>query len=154
MLALAQTTGNLYEDSDPTRLDVTAAAAQRAYADAGLAPTDMQVGEVHDCFTVTELLMYEALGFADYTKGAALIREGRTAIDGDIPVNTGGGLVGFGHPVLERCCCGWRRGAPPGKCWPGAPRRIKAACRRRPGLPASTRAGTPPPPPRRFGGGP
>lgn len=99
VVALAQTTGNLYEDGDPTRLDVTAEAARRAYATAKLSPKDIGVAEVHDCFTVTELLMMEALGFADYRQGGAMIREGRTAIDGDLPVNTGGGLVGFGHPV-------------------------------------------------------
>ncbi len=99
VLALSQTTGNLYEDGDPTRLEATEVAAQRAYAEAGLTPSQIQVGEVHDCFTVTELLMLEALGFADYTHGGAVTREGRTALDGDIPINPGGGLVGFGHPV-------------------------------------------------------
>jgi acetyl-CoA acyltransferase len=99
VLALTQTTGNLYEDGDATRLDCTMVAAQRAYAQAGLTPSQMNVAEVHDCFTITELLMTEALGFADYAQGAALLRDGRTDLDGDIPVNTGGGLVGFGHPV-------------------------------------------------------
>ena len=43
--------------------------------------------------------MYEALGFAEYGKGTQLAKEGHTAIQGRIPVNTGGGLIGFGHPV-------------------------------------------------------
>ena len=97
--ALAHTTGNLYEDGDPTRLLTTEAAARLAYERAGVTPGDIDIAEVHDCFSITEILMYEALGFADYAAGKDLIREGRTAIDGDIPVNTGGGLIGFGHPV-------------------------------------------------------
>ncbi|HMV68947.1 MAG TPA: hypothetical protein PKA64_19010 [Myxococcota bacterium] len=99
VLGFAQATGNLYEDGDLLSLDTTRAAVARAYAQAGVHAKDIQVAEVHDCFTITEILMYEALGFAAHGQGAALAREGRTAIDGDIPVNTGGGLVGFGHPV-------------------------------------------------------
>ncbi|MEZ4237513.1 MAG: beta-ketoacyl synthase N-terminal-like domain-containing protein [Myxococcota bacterium] len=99
LVALAQATGNLWVDGDPTRLTTTAGAAERAYAAAGIRPADVQVAEVHDCFTVTELLMMEALGWADAGQAAAQVREGRTAIDGDRPINTGGGLVGFGHPV-------------------------------------------------------
>jgi hypothetical protein len=56
------------------------------------------VAEVHDCFTITELLMYEALGFAGHGEGAGLAAKAAPA-HGDLPVNTGGGLVGFGHPV-------------------------------------------------------
>lgn len=99
LVALAHATGNLWVDGDPTRLDTTANAARRAYADAGISPSDVRVAEVHDCFTVTELMMMEALGWAPIGGAAAVVREGRTAIDGDIPINTGGGLVGFGHPV-------------------------------------------------------
>jgi acetyl-CoA acyltransferase len=99
LVALSHATGNLYEDGDPLELTTTATAAKRAYAEAGLSPADIGVAEVHDCFTLTELLMYEALGFANRGEASELVREGRTAIDGDTPVNTGGGLVGFGHPV-------------------------------------------------------
>ena len=77
----------------------TADAACKAYAAAGLRPEDVQVAEVHDCFTVAELLMVEALGFAERGGAAALYRDGVVDIDGRLPVNTGGGLVGFGHPV-------------------------------------------------------
>ncbi len=97
--ALALSTASLYEDGDRTALGTTAAAAQLAYEEAGLSPQDVQVAEVHDCFTVTELMMYEALGFAQAGAGNQLLREGATNIDGRLPVNTGGGLVGFGHPV-------------------------------------------------------
>ncbi len=99
VLSIALATGNLYEDGDLLRMETTEHAARRAYAAAGLRPQDIQVAEVHDCFTITELLMMEALGFCAPGQAAAMIREGRTEIDGDIPVNTGGGLVGFGHPV-------------------------------------------------------
>lgn len=99
LVGFGHATGNLYEDGDWTRMDTTAAAAQRAYAQAGVRPSEVQVAEVHDCFTVTEILMYEALGFAAPGQGKQLVREGRTEIGGDLPVNTGGGLVGFGHPV-------------------------------------------------------
>ena len=99
LIGIAHTTGNLYEDCDPLRLETTEAAAAQCYAMAGLKAEDVQVAEVHDCFTVTELLMYEALGFAAKGEGYRLIRDGSTEIDGRLPVNTGGGLVGFGHPV-------------------------------------------------------
>jgi acetyl-CoA acyltransferase len=99
LVALAQATGNLWVDGDPTRLTTTATAAARACAEAKIAPRDVQVAEVHDCFTVSELMMMEAIGWATPGQAAAMVREGRTAIDGDLPVNTGGGLVGFGHPV-------------------------------------------------------
>jgi len=90
---------SLYCDGDLTQLDTTANAVQKAYATAGISATDVDVAEVHDCFTVTELMMLEALGLAAPGQGAALTRDGATGIDGATPVNTGGGLIGFGHPV-------------------------------------------------------
>ena len=84
---------------DLLRLDTAALAAKEALRDANIAPKDVNVAEVHDCFTIAELLMYEAVGWAEKGKGMELIRAGRTTLEGDIPVNTGGGLVGFGHPV-------------------------------------------------------
>lgn len=99
VVALAQCTGNLYADADPVRMETTEVAAATAFAEAGVGRDDIDVVEVHDCFTVTELLMYEALGFAERGQGWSLIREGRTGLEGDLPTNTGGGLIGFGHPV-------------------------------------------------------
>lgn len=99
VLAVQLATGNLYLDADPLKLETTAAAASRAYAAAGLQANAVQVAEVHDCFTVTELLMMEALGFAAPGEAAAQVAAGRTALSGELPINTGGGLVGFGHPV-------------------------------------------------------
>ena len=93
-------TGNLYEDpQDFTRMFVSAAACAKAYEATGLTPKDLQVAEVHDCFTIAELLMYEALGIAEYGKAKDMINDGSTRIDGRIPVNCGGGLIAFGHPV-------------------------------------------------------
>jgi acetyl-CoA acetyltransferase len=99
VVAISHATGDLWHDGDPTRLETTAVAATRAYQQSGARPQDVQIAEVHDCFTVTELLMMEALGWAAPGQSAAMVREGRTAIEGDLPINTGGGLVGFGHPV-------------------------------------------------------
>ncbi|MCA9491506.1 MAG: hypothetical protein KC621_16355 [Myxococcales bacterium] len=99
VLTVSHTTGNLWQDGDPTVLGTTAAAAAAAFADTGTRAGEVGVCEVHDCFTVTELLMMEAIGFAAPGQAAAMVREGRTQITGDLPINTGGGLVGFGHPV-------------------------------------------------------
>ena len=85
--------------TDFTTMTNTTKAAQEMYADAGITPGDVQVAEVHDCFHVTEALISEALGFADAGQGAKLAVDGATAIDGSIPINTGGGLIAFGHPV-------------------------------------------------------
>lgn len=87
------------KDPDFIRLETTEKAANKAYEMAGVGPKDIQVAEVHDCFSVTEILMCEALGFAEEKKGSHLVREGATEIGGKIPINTGGGLIAFGHPV-------------------------------------------------------
>ncbi len=81
------------------RLDTSAAAAHEAMQDGGVTPEDVQVAEVHDCFTIAELLMYEAIGWAEQGQGLDLMLSGRTSLEGDLPVNTGGGLLSFGHPV-------------------------------------------------------
>jgi acetyl-CoA acyltransferase len=92
-------TNPLGQVQDLLRLDTAAAATGEALRDAGLTPQEVQVAEVHDCFTIAELMMYEAIGFAEQGRGIELVLSGRTSLEGDIPVNTGGGLVGFGHPV-------------------------------------------------------
>ncbi|ORC89222.1 3-ketoacyl-CoA thiolase [Trypanosoma theileri] len=98
--SLAASANSLYEDpADATRMMTSRAAAQQALALAGVKPSELNVAEVHDCFTIAELLMYEALGIADYGKAKDMIRNGDTTLEGRIPVNTGGGLLAFGHPV-------------------------------------------------------
>ncbi|MBW2267021.1 MAG: acetyl-CoA acetyltransferase [Deltaproteobacteria bacterium] len=74
-------------------------AGQVAYEMAGVGPEDIDVAQVHDCFSLTELLTYEDLGFCE--KGAAKehIQDGRFEIGGGLPVNTDGGLKSFGHPT-------------------------------------------------------
>lgn len=99
IVAYGHATGPLGQVGDLTELDVTNSAAQMAYVDAGWNATDVQVAEVHDCFSITEALMYEALGFCDAGQGVQFGADGETRIDGSIPVNTGGGLMAFGHPV-------------------------------------------------------
>ena len=90
---------SLFEDGELTHLTTTALAAEKAYRDAGVEPHQIQIAEVHDCFAVTELMMYEAMGLAEAGKGADLVKNGTVLLDGACPVNTGGGLIGFGHPV-------------------------------------------------------
>ncbi len=90
---------SLFVDGDPTELSTVRTAVHRAYASAGIGIQDVQVAEVHDCFTVAELLSYEAIGLAAKGQGGSVAASGRTALDGELPVNTGGGLIGFGHPV-------------------------------------------------------
>lgn len=99
VIGIGQATGNLYIDGDPTAMPTTANAASKAYEMAQVGPDRMEVAEVHDCFTISEILMYESLGFAEKGKGVDLVRNGETSLEGRLPVNTGGGLVGFGHPV-------------------------------------------------------
>jgi len=74
-------------------------AASQAYAMAGVGPHDIDVAEVHDCFTISEIMAYEDLGFAKPGAGARLIEEGQTYIGGRIPVNIDGGLLSKGHPI-------------------------------------------------------
>ncbi len=82
---------------DFTRMDAVVFAAREAYRKAGIEARDIDVAEVHDSFTIAEIMAYEDLGFAEKGKGAELIREGVTEIDGDLPVNTSGGLKACGH---------------------------------------------------------
>ncbi len=74
-------------------------AAERAYQMAGIKPADVDVAEVHDCFTIAELMAYENLGFAEPGHGADLIRNKETYKEGKIPVNVDGGLLSKGHPI-------------------------------------------------------
>ncbi|HAZ31859.1 MAG TPA: acetyl-CoA acetyltransferase [Dehalococcoidia bacterium] len=74
-------------------------AASQAYAMAGVGPQDIDIAEVHDCFTISEIIAYEDLGFAEPGAGARLIEEGQTYVGGRIPVNIDGGLLSKGHPI-------------------------------------------------------
>ncbi|MFA9425103.1 thiolase domain-containing protein [Natronorubrum sp. A-ect3] len=74
-------------------------AAEDAYERAGISPGDVDVVELHDCFTIAEILAIESLGFFERGEGARGAVEGETAVDGRIPINTSGGLLAKGHPV-------------------------------------------------------
>jgi acetyl-CoA C-acetyltransferase len=74
-------------------------AATEAYDDAGVGPDDVDVAEVHDCFTIAEVLATESLGFFETGEGVTAAREGVTTREGDLPVNLSGGLKAKGHPV-------------------------------------------------------
>ena len=98
---LAVHTGRPYFDPtfDYLGFKSTQAAARQAYTMAGITPQDVDFAEVHDCFTWTEISNIEDLGFCAKGHGGGLVDEGRTAIGGDIPINTSGGLKSFGHPI-------------------------------------------------------
>jgi len=84
---------------DILRFEGCAQAWQRALANAGLALGDLSLVETHDCFTVAELIEYEAMGLAAEGQGARAIKEGWTQKDGKLPVNPSGGLKAKGHPI-------------------------------------------------------
>ena len=96
-----QATGSmaLADRKDIAVLDAVAKAGERAYRMAGVTPKDIQVAEVHDCFSIAEICCVEALGFMCEGEGAKAARSGLTALGGRIPVNTSGGLKSKGHPV-------------------------------------------------------
>ena len=87
------------ERRDPTEFAATRASWQRALAMAGVGLEDIDFAEVHDCFTIAELLMYEAMGLTERGQGARALEEGWVFKDGKLPVNVSGGLKAKGHPV-------------------------------------------------------
>ncbi|MGP8319401.1 MAG: thiolase domain-containing protein [Methanosarcinaceae archaeon] len=97
--AQASDTIALHDRRDITTLDATVAAAKKAYKMARVTPEDIDLIEVHDCFTIAEICAIEDLGFAKKGEGGKVTAEGETAIGGRIPVNTSGGLKACGHPV-------------------------------------------------------
>ena len=89
----------LHHSEELTSLPAVKVAAARAYEMAGITPDDVQVAEVHDCFTIAEIMATEDLGFFAPGEGPRAVDEGRTSLTGDRPVNTSGGLKSKGHPV-------------------------------------------------------
>jgi acetyl-CoA C-acetyltransferase len=96
---LATSTLALADREDPAVLDAVQKSAEQAYAMAGVGPGEIQVAEVHDCFSIAEICCTEALGFVERGRGGEAARTGATALGGRIPVNTSGGLKSKGHPV-------------------------------------------------------
>lgn len=97
--AQASDTISLFNRSRFDALPVTIHAGERAFKQAGLTPKDIDLVEVHDCFTIAEIMAIEDLGFFKKGEGGKATEEGLTAIDGELPVNTSGGLKSKGHPV-------------------------------------------------------
>jgi acetyl-CoA C-acetyltransferase len=89
----------LHEREDMTTIMAATVAAQQAYEMAGVTPEDIQIAEVHDCFTIAELVAIECLGFFKPGEGYKATEQGLTARDGAKPINTSGGLKSKGHPV-------------------------------------------------------
>jgi acetyl-CoA C-acetyltransferase len=89
----------LADRADPAFLDAVRASAERAYRMAGIGPHDVDVAEVHDCFTIAEICVLEALCLTESVSAAEAARVGYTALGGERPVNTSGGLKSKGHPV-------------------------------------------------------
>jgi acetyl-CoA C-acetyltransferase len=81
------------------RFEGPSLAVRKAYRTAGISIDDLDLAEVHDCFTIAELLSVEALGLAEPGQGSAVVREGQTEREGRLPINLSGGLKAKGHPV-------------------------------------------------------
>jgi acetyl-CoA C-acetyltransferase len=101
VLGIAQTSDHVALDQkeDITTFRAVRTAAEKAYRMAGVSPADIQFAEVHDCFTIAEIIAIEDLGFVEKGQGGFYSLEGRTCLRGEKPVNTSGGLKSKGHPV-------------------------------------------------------
>lgn len=95
----ASDTIGLYERENFTSLTAARLATKKAYEMADVKPEDIDVAEVHDCFTIAEIIAYEDLDFCKAGEGGRLVESGETRLGGRIPVNTSGGLKAKGHPV-------------------------------------------------------
>ena len=98
-IGAASTAVNLAGRDLFTGLTVAEQAGEQAYKMAGITPNDIDVAEVHDCFTIAEMMAYENLGFAKPGEGKDLIRGKETYKEGSIPINVDGGLLSKGHPI-------------------------------------------------------
>ncbi|MGA8070642.1 MAG: thiolase domain-containing protein [Halobacteriota archaeon] len=95
----ASDTISLHDRRSLTSIDATTVAADRAFKTARLQRSNIDVAEVHDCFTIAEIMAIEDLGFFEKGRGGPATLAGETAIGGKIPINTSGGLKACGHPV-------------------------------------------------------
>ncbi len=97
--AMATDTISLCQRKNFTSFKAAKIAAKEAYKQANIKPEDIDIAEVHDCFTIAELIAMEDIGLCKEGESKYLIREGRTTLRGDIPINTDGGLKADGHPI-------------------------------------------------------
>lgn len=93
------TTGYYGATANPLLSQNTRICAQKAYKEANITPQDVDVFEVHDCFTMTEIMIYDGLGLCEDGQGSRLIEAGETEIGGKFPTNPSGGLLAKGHPL-------------------------------------------------------
>ena len=91
--------GAVYAHRDITRVKAREASIKEAYRQAEIGPADVDVCELHDCFTIAEILATEGLGFFEFGEGSVAVDRGDTALDGSIPINPSGGLKAKGHPI-------------------------------------------------------
>ena len=101
VLGISQVSDHVALESkmDITRFDAVVTAARKAYTMAGLEPQHIDLAEIHDCFTIAEIIATEDLGFVEKGHGGRFALEGHTTLTGDKPVNSSGGLKAKGHPV-------------------------------------------------------
>jgi acetyl-CoA C-acetyltransferase len=97
-------TANLSKRNSFVGLEASVHASQRAFKAAEITPSQVDFAEVHDCFTIAEIMAYEDIGFCGRGEGVKLLREGQTEIGGKIPVNMDGGLKSKGHPIGTTGC--------------------------------------------------
>ena len=97
--AAASDTMLMHEKKDLARVPTTERAAAAAYRQAGIGPTDVDVVELHDCFTIAEIVATEGLGLFEPGTGGIAAEKGWTSLGGKLPVNTSGGLKAKGHPI-------------------------------------------------------
>jgi len=98
-IAGATDTHVVHERDDPTTMGGVVESGREAYEMADLGPEDVDVAELHDMFTILEFLQMEGLGFAEPGEAWEAVEEGKTEIDGELPINTSGGLKSKGHPL-------------------------------------------------------
>jgi acetyl-CoA C-acetyltransferase len=101
VLGISQTSDRvaLDEKDDITTLQAVRTSAEKAYRMAGVTAADIQFAELHDCFTIAEILACEDLGFVSKGEGGPYVQSGATCVRGELPVNASGGLKAKGHPV-------------------------------------------------------
>ena len=101
-MTMVTDTSSTFDEKSSIKLvgsDMTAAAARNVYEQSGLGPEDVDVIELHDCFSANELITYEGLGLCPEGKAGELIFEGAVTYGGDWVVNPSGGLISKGHPL-------------------------------------------------------
>lgn len=100
-ITASEVTSGIYTNGyrDMTWAELTARGAREAYEMAGIGPEDVDVAEIHDAFTIAELMYYEAFGFCERGGAYQLLSSGATSLGGNIVVNPSGGLLSRGHPV-------------------------------------------------------